>query len=139
MHPNVNKIQLKKKKVLFWGYDVSVAKVSPDKSIQGQHQQLSKIASKSEIKRVLGVFIVCKGVCLKLARWVQPLQTILKAEKFRVGNEVFNVIQEVWKKVIQFGVSLCLCDKQHAFHLMVDYSTKGWGYVLFASLYKVNR
>lgn len=79
MYVNANKIQCGHKKVVFLGYDVSCG-FCWDTYVQQQQGKLPKVSSRTEICRILGIFYVCTGSCLDLAKWVKPLHDMLKFE-----------------------------------------------------------
>lgn len=139
MHVNTKKIQLEKKQMLFLGYDVFAGLFSLNTYVQEQKTKLPKVSSRTKIRRILGVFNICRGSCSDLARWVQPLQELLKAEQLPTGEVLVEITQRIWEKVVEHGTALCLDREPREFHLMVDYSSTGCGYVLFSKAYKDGR
>lgn len=57
---------------------------------------------------------------------------MLKFKELLEGQAILEVTQQIWEKMVRHGSSLCLVGEPRVFHLMVDYSSKGCGYALFA-------
>lgn len=56
---------------------------------------MPKISPRTEIRKILGVFNVCKGFCLDLAEWVKSLQTMLKAKQLPKIPEIKDRKKEI--------------------------------------------
>lgn len=71
-------------------------------------------------------------VLFDLAVWVNSLQHMLKAEQLSARGEIIEQTKKVWEKIVKFGTTLCLASDPLEFNLIVDYSSNGCGYALFA-------
>lgn len=139
MHVNATKVQCAQKSVRLLGYDISKGNFSLDTYVQEQRRKLRTISSITEIKKKLGVFNVCRGLCPDLAIWVQPLQYLLKRKHLTKEIVVIELTKQIWEKVVRQRTNLCLMGEPAEFQLMMDYSSRGSGYAWFAESYEESK
>lgn len=78
--------------------------------MQKQRNNLPKVFSRVDKRRVLGVFNLCRGsclsICLNLVKWVQPLQELLKAKHPPKGTFLIKISRKLWENVAKQKIAL---------------------------------
>lgn len=122
VHLNKSKTQLNKKHVLFLGYNIWDGKFSLDSYVALQQTRLLVVSSKSEIRKILEIFNLCRATYLGLATALHPLQLALSATKLPKGVEFKTMVREVWKYVLANQLKVSLKKDCKFFSIKVDWS-----------------
>lgn len=80
MHVNREKMQLGKEHVLFLGFDIHATQFILDTYVEAQRKRLPSVSSRGEIRKLLGIFNLCRQTCPGLARVLKPMQDELQAK-----------------------------------------------------------
>lgn len=86
--------------------------------------------SKGEIRRILGIFNVCKSVCLGLSKVVEPLQSYLNARQLPKRSDLQKWVHDAWSYILKNNMQLSL-QVLAIYDLQVDWSSVGYGYLLY--------
>lgn len=120
MHINKAKMQLSKTHVLFLGYDVWDGKFSLDSYVAIQQTRLPTISSKTEIRKIMGIFNMCRATCPSLAVALKPLQLALSAAQLPRGLELKKMTKTVWKHVLAKQLKITLIKENEFYSIKVD-------------------
>lgn len=130
MHVNGRKLVVGQNKVNYLSYDLEEGGFSLQSYIQSQKDKLPRVNSKGEIRKILGIFNVSRSVSPGLSCVVKPQQLALNASKFPAGSNLCKWVQNVWSYILINSIKLYL--KSDTYHLQVDWSASGYGYLLYA-------
>lgn len=113
-------MQFAHKHVLFLGHDIQQGRYSLNIYISEQSKKLRKVSFKHEIRKFLGFFNVCGGLCPKLQAWVALVQALLKLkEPLSVAN-LREITTGTWTYILSYNTSLLLDQVLRAYYLMMN-------------------
>ena len=133
LHVNPRKVQFCCPSVQFLGFSLSGDQYHQRNFISQQLAQLPLVRSRKELQRVLGIFTACRGNCPGLGIALAPLYSLLHKQVHSIDwSEVQNLIRAVAARLIRNSLNFLRCVASPSFHLEVDWSGAGAGYLLYA-------
>ncbi len=133
MHINPQKIQFCRPSVKYLGFSVSGDSYHQRAYISSQLAQLPVVTSKKGLQRILGIFTACRGTCPGLGLAIAPLYAFLGASVREVDwSAVQDLIRSVAAVLLRNSLCFLRCVDSPVFHLEVDWSGAGAGYLLYA-------
>ena len=133
MHINPRKIQFCRTSVKYLGFSVSGDSYHQRAYISSQLAQLPAVTSKKGLQRILGIFTACRGTCPGLGLAIAPLYAHLGSSVRQVDwNSVQDVVRSVAAVILRNSLTFLRCVESPVFHLEVDWSGAGAGYLLYA-------
>ena len=133
MHVNPKKVQFCRPTVSFLGFSLSGDAFHQRNYISKQLSQLPLVRSKKDLQRILGIFTACRGTCPGLGLAIAPLYSFLQNSVRKIDwPSVQNQVRAVAAHLLRNSLSFLRCVASPVFHIEVDWSGAGAGYLLYA-------
>jgi len=132
LQTNPEKAQWCKSSVRFLGYEVSQGRVSLRRYVEEQCRQLPRVATRREIKRILGIMNLCRPCCRKLAGIVEPLQKAVGQSRLPELKDLEEMVRKAWGEILSSTLWTSLVIPGVEMYLECDWSQEGKGYVLYS-------
>lgn len=88
--------------------------------METQQARLPEVSSRGEIRKMLGIFNLCRAICPKLARALKLLQTALTAPKIPSEDDLQKMAQGMWKFILENKLRVSLEKDPVFFSIKVD-------------------
>ena len=133
MQINPRKLQLCSSSVKYLGFSISGDSYHQRAYISSQLAQLPSVTSKKALQRILGIFTACRGTCPGLGLAIAPLYAFLGTSVREVDwSSVQDLVRSVAALILRNSLTFLRCTQSPVFHLEVDWSGAGAGYLLYA-------
>jgi len=134
LQTNPDKGQWCERTVKFLGFEVSKGQVSLRRYVEDQCRQLPQVASRKEIRKILGVMNLCRPCCRNLSAIVKPLQEAALASRVPEKAELERMARTAWAKILSSHLPISMVVPGKELYLECDWSQNGKGYVLYSGL-----
>jgi len=131
LQTNPDKAQLCQREVRYLGYSILQGQLSLRQYVEEQCHQLPSVASRREIRRILGIMNLCRPCCRNLAEIVGPLQKAANGKVLPHQEELETEARLAWAKILKSNLRLDLRSPDEEMFLECDWSQEGKGYVLY--------
>jgi len=132
LQTNPDKAQWCRRRVRFLGYEVSQGQVSIRGYVEDQCNQLPRVETKREIRRILGIMNLCRPCCRNLAEIVEPLQKAVGSNQLPGLSELEEMTRRAWARILSTTLGIHLASPGVEMYLECDWSQEGKGYVLYS-------
>lgn len=134
-HLNADKLKLAQGKVGFLGYDIEGGAYSLESYIAKQQERLPTATTRTQLRKMLGVFNVLRPTCPGLSQILEPLQRELskEASQRKPLLQLQGMVVAIWRYVLKKNSRIMLKPPgPQRWHLRVDWSSSARGYAIWA-------
>jgi len=120
LQTNPDKAQWCQKEVRFLGYDVSPGRISLRRYVQDQCNQIPQVASRREVRRILGIMNLCRPCCRNLAEIVRPFQKAAAATPLPGRSELKSMARVAWSRILSSTLPISVARPEIELYLECD-------------------
>ena len=132
-HVNPKKVQFCSPHVHFLGFSISGDQYHQHNYISKQLTQLPIVRTKKDLQKMLGIFTACRGNCPGLGLAIAPLYSFLQTDRRHIDwSSVQTTVRSVAAHLLRNSLAFLRCVSSPVFHIEVDWSGSGVGYLLYA-------
>jgi len=131
LQTNPDKAQWCRPSVRFLGFDISQGQISLQRYVEEQCHHLPRVATRGEIRKILGIMNLCRPCCRNLASIVEPLQKAVGSSRLPDLKDLEEMTRTAWTRILSSTLWMSLTVPGVEMYLECDWSQTGKGYVLY--------